>query len=92
MSYIKYKNPIVFGRGPRSFEVTRGESPKNVRTRYLKIESLDVFHSCCTFFCISFHYAFGSDADIKMLNFINMHSGRSFMWFCLKKLVDVISQ
>ena len=32
MSYMKYKNPIVFGRGPRSFEVTRGESPKNVRT------------------------------------------------------------
>ena len=45
MSYMKYKNPIVFGRGPRLFEVTRGESPKNVRTRYLKIENLDVFHS-----------------------------------------------
>ena len=36
MSYIKNNNPTVFGRGPRSFEVSRGESQKTMRTLYLK--------------------------------------------------------
>ncbi|KAJ8018867.1 hypothetical protein HOLleu_00150 [Holothuria leucospilota] len=45
MHYGKRKNPIVFGGGQRSFGVTRGQTLKTLFTRYLKVGSLDRFHT-----------------------------------------------
>ncbi|KAJ8019296.1 hypothetical protein HOLleu_42176 [Holothuria leucospilota] len=45
MHYGKWKNPIVFGGGQRSFGVTRGQTLKTLFTRYLKLGSLDGFHT-----------------------------------------------
>ncbi|KAJ8025096.1 hypothetical protein HOLleu_35207 [Holothuria leucospilota] len=45
MHYGKRKNPIVFGGGQRSFGVTRGQNLKTLFTQYLKIGSLDRFHT-----------------------------------------------
>ncbi|KAJ8018270.1 hypothetical protein HOLleu_43824 [Holothuria leucospilota] len=52
--------PIVFGGGQRSCGVTRGQRPKTLFARYLKVGSLDKFHTwyvdalwredeCCSF-------------------------------------------
>ncbi|KAJ8019236.1 hypothetical protein HOLleu_42303 [Holothuria leucospilota] len=45
MPHIERKNPIVFGGGRRSSGVTRGQTLKTLLTRYLKVESLDEFHT-----------------------------------------------
>ncbi|KAJ8023107.1 hypothetical protein HOLleu_38191 [Holothuria leucospilota] len=45
MRYGKKKNPIVFGGGQRSSGVTGGQTPKTLLTRYLKVGSLDKFHT-----------------------------------------------
>ena len=45
MPHIERKNPIVFGGGQRSFGVTGGQNLKILLTRYLKIGSLDEFHT-----------------------------------------------
>ena len=45
MRYGKRKNPIGFGGGQRSFGVTGGETLKILLTRYLKVGSLDEFHT-----------------------------------------------
>ncbi|KAJ8046241.1 hypothetical protein HOLleu_04856 [Holothuria leucospilota] len=47
MPHIERKNPIVFGGGQRSFGVTRGQTLKTLFTRYLKVGSLDRFHTWC---------------------------------------------
>ncbi|KAJ8034923.1 hypothetical protein HOLleu_21951 [Holothuria leucospilota] len=39
--------PIVFGGGQRSCGVTRGQRPKTLFARYLKVGSLDKFHTWC---------------------------------------------
>ena len=36
LPYIEYKNPIVFGKDQRSFEVNRGQNVKILKTVYLK--------------------------------------------------------
>ena len=45
MPHIERKNPIVFGGGQRSPGVTGGQKLKTLLTRYLKLGSLDEFHS-----------------------------------------------
>ncbi|KAJ8046023.1 hypothetical protein HOLleu_09175 [Holothuria leucospilota] len=41
MSYGKKVNTIAFGGGQTSSGVTRGQTPKTLLTRYLKVGSLD---------------------------------------------------
>ncbi|KAJ8047453.1 hypothetical protein HOLleu_06450 [Holothuria leucospilota] len=45
MPHIERKNPIVFGMGQRSPGVTRGQTLKTLLTQYLKVGSLDEFHT-----------------------------------------------
>ncbi|KAJ8035867.1 hypothetical protein HOLleu_19678 [Holothuria leucospilota] len=45
MPDIERKNPIVFGGGQSSPGVTRGQTLKNLLTQYLKLGSLDEFHT-----------------------------------------------
>ncbi|KAJ8032667.1 hypothetical protein HOLleu_26255 [Holothuria leucospilota] len=45
MRYGKRKNPIIFGGGQRSSGVTRGQTLKTLLTRYLKVGSLNKFHT-----------------------------------------------
>ena len=45
MRYGKRKNPIVFGGGQRSSGVTGGQTLKILLKQYLKVGSLDEFHT-----------------------------------------------
>ncbi|KAJ8026236.1 hypothetical protein HOLleu_34029 [Holothuria leucospilota] len=45
MHHDARKKRIVFGGGQRSFWVTRGQSLKTLFTQYLKVGSLDRFHT-----------------------------------------------
>ncbi|KAJ8028552.1 hypothetical protein HOLleu_30825 [Holothuria leucospilota] len=45
MPYSKRKNPVIFGGVQRSSGVSGGQTLKTLLTRYLKVGSLDKFHT-----------------------------------------------
>ena len=66
MPHIVRKNPIVFGGGQRSFGVTRGQILKTLFTRYLKLGSLDRFHTYYVdaLWCEEEPYCFSWGSDV----------------------------